>query len=271
MAKRRRSKKRKFDDGLNWPAAAAMFTVVVAIAGLIGFSVTTETFDVDEQTLCRLGQEPSAVLAVVIDSTDAIPSGPARRAYHSIMSAVDSSPSNTLIQVFKIEGSATQLASPIISICKPEDGSDVSVLNANPDDIRKVYSERFEAPLDDVLKNLIDEDSANQSPIIEAIQSASLSLFMPNESVADKRLIIASDFLQHSSIYSMYGGMPDYASFQKNAFASPLGRVDLYGSKVSLLVVPREIPVGAESDLIGFWNAFLANHRAAPGSSMEAL
>ena len=101
MARRRRSKKGKFDDGLNWPVAAAMFTVLVAIAGLIGFSVTSETFDVDEQTLC-MGQEPS--VWVVIDSTDAIPSGPARRAYHSIM-AVDSSPSNTLIQVFQIEGS----------------------------------------------------------------------------------------------------------------------------------------------------------------------
>ena len=271
MAKKKKSKKGKFDDGLNWPAVASIFLVVMAVATLIGISATSESFDIDENTLCRIGEQPSAVLGVIVDSTDSIPAGPSKRTYHEIMKAVGSSPSNTLIEVFKIEGSANRLAQPIISICKPDDGSDVSALNANPDFIRKVYSERFKEPLDAVLNDLIDEAPANQSPIIEAIQATSLSLFMPNQSVTDKRLIVASDFLQHSSIYSMYRGKPDHAAFQTSAFASPLGRVDLYGAKVNLLVVPRKMPVGNESDLIAFWNAFLANHRAAPGSSMEAL
>lgn len=271
MAKIKRSKKAKFDDGLNWPAIGLLILVLVAIGALIYVSSTSETYDINENDLCRIGEDPAAVLGVIVDSTDSIPAGPAQRTYHQIMDAVDGSPSNTLIQVFKIEGSAQELAKPIISICKPEDGVNASMLNANPAQIRETYNRKFVMPLDDVLRSLIDEMPADRSPIIEAIQATSLSLFMPHQSVADKRLIIASDFLQHSDIYSMYRGTPDYAAFQANAFSSPLGRIDLYGSQLSLLVVPRDIPLGRESDLIGFWNAFLANHRAGMGSSMEKL
>src|SRR3546814_3360226 len=55
------------------------------------------------------------------------------------------------------------------------------------------------------------------SPIMESIQSIAVSAFQGFGGDGAKRLIIASDMLQHGADYSQYGGKLDFAQFRQSA------------------------------------------------------
>jgi hypothetical protein len=269
MSRRGRRRKRS-SEGVNWVAMVVIGLVVAAVGVLFVVSVGSKPKRINELTLCVEDEAHPAVLAIIIDSTDSIPAGPARKIYQRINSSVESLPVNARIQLFEMRG-ATSLAEPLVDICKPDDGSNASQFTSNPEFIKKTYQEKFANPLQDSLRSLIDEEPQPSSPIIESIQSASLQLLMPNESVGEKRLIVASDFLQHSDLYSMYSEQPNAATYRERLLTSSVGTIDLYDAQVDFLVIPRAIPLGDRTDLTTFWSEFLMNHGAAFGSSLEPL
>ena len=268
---RRRGNSKKYGSETNWLAIIGSVVLVAAVAGLAMVSAFNETNTFNEDTLCLEGKPHPAVLGVIIDSTDAFPAAPAAKTYQKVVAAIDSLPSNSLIEIYKIEGSSGQLAEPIITICKPDDGKESNPWTENPQFVRSTYEGRFLGPFQTALKALIDEETANVSPIIESIQAASVNLFLPNSDVSDKRLIIASDFLQHSNLYSMYRSHPSFEDFRKSTLTSPLGAINLGGAEVSLLVIPRQVPIGDRANLVRFWGEFLAGSNASLGSSVEPL
>ena len=271
MARRARNQRRgRNKSQVNWLAVGIGIFVVAALGAMFLLSAGNAPKVLDDITLCIEGESHPATLGIIIDSTDAIPSAPAAKVYHLVTSAVAELPVNSRIKLFQIKGGSTFL-DPLVDICKPDDGADASQFTSSPAYIKKIYEERFSIPLDEALRNLIEAEPQNSSPIIEGIQAASVKSLMPFQSVAEKRLIIASDFLQHSTLYSMYRERPDLSEFTDQTQTSSLGRINLYGAKVDLLVIPRPIPNGNRSDLVTFWRDFLIQHNAALGSSLEPL
>lgn len=268
---RRRGNRKQYASQTNWLAIIGSALLVIAVAAMAIVSGLSETDSFNEDTLCLDGQSYSAVLGVLIDSTDSFPAAPAAKTYQKVVAEVDSLPSNSLIQIYKIEGSSGQLAEPIITICKPDDGKESNPWTENPQFVRSTYTGRFLQPFQSTLKTLMNEEAASESPIIESIQAASINLFLSNADVSDKRLIIASDFLQHSNLYSMYESKPNFEDFRKSSLTSPIGLVDLDEADVSLFVIPRRVPVGDRSNLVRFWGEFLAGSNASLGSTVEPL
>ena len=121
---RRRGNSKKYGSETNWLAIIGSVVLVAAVAGLAMVSAFNETNTFNEDTLCLEGKPHPAVLGVIIDSTDAFPAAPAAKTYQKVVAAIDSLPSNSLIEIYKIEGSSGQLAEPIITICKPDDGKE---------------------------------------------------------------------------------------------------------------------------------------------------
>ena len=273
MARGRRSRSRRGRGGsdINWQALILGLGVLMAIATLGFLSATIEQKKINDVTLCIEGEAHPSILAIVIDATDSLPPGPAKRIYDKVQRAIAEAPMNTLIEVFEIKGSSQSLGSAALSICKPDDGEDASVWNSAPDYIKSIYSERFDQPLEEVFERLMSAAPANRSPIIETIQAASLSAFMPNQNVASKKLIIASDFLQHSELYSMYSREPDFSEYRSLTLTSPLGTVKVYGAEVEMLVIPRSIPKGGRADLVKFWTDFYGAAGWGLGSTVEPL
>ena len=265
--KRRR---RSSSSGINWLAVAIIIFVLTALAGMFKLAFDNEPKTLDEVTLCIKGEAHPATLGIIIDSTDSFPAAPAAKAFNIITTAVDQLPVNSRVQLFQIKGSS-DLLKPLVDICKPDDGSTASQLNSNPAYIKKLYRERFSTPLEQTLKRLIKAEPQSSSPIIESMQAASIQALMPFESTSNKRLIVASDFLQHSDLYSMYESKPNLQDFTDQSITSSLGRINFSGAKVDLLVIPRRIPNGSRGDLVSFWGDFLIQHNAALGSSWEPL
>src|SRR3546814_13411971 len=95
------------------------------------------------------------------------------------------------------------------------------------------------------------------SPIMESIQSIAVSAFQGFGGDGAKRLIIASDMLQHGADYSQYGGKLDFAQFRQSAQYRKL-RADLRGIEVEVFYLRRETRKSAQGAAhVQFWRDYL--------------
>ena len=265
-----RKRKRNARAGTVFPVFVAV-AAVSAVVALVYFSVSQQPAVYDEDTLCLVGEPPSAVLAIVIDGTDGIPSVIARKAVSGIKEAVNMAAPNTLVNLYTISASAGESMSPAVSLCKPRDGSDADELTECPGCMETRFEARFERPLRDILDSLMGAEPANQSPILESIKGAVVDSFVGANQGTGKKLLIVSDLLQHSSFYSFYGGVPSLEDFETALVSEGIGSMDLLGAEVHFLVVPRQRSADSFKEVAWFWRQFLTNQNAGLGSTWEPL
>jgi hypothetical protein len=147
----------------------------------------------------------------------------------------------------------------------------VSSITGNKNYSIKQYKERFLKPLKLQIDNLIEAKSSSTSPLIESMQSAIIESFEANTNTGEKRLIIVSDMIQHTGLYSFYKEKPSYKNFNEISTKSGEGIMRLDGITVEILIVARSFPKGTRGDIVRFWSLFLKNKGAANGSAMEPL
>lgn len=237
----------------------------------MALSVTNKPKAIDQNSLCRLEEANPVVLAILIDSTDSIPERSALKAKKLIDARIASLPANSRIELFEISGSRRSFVDPILSICKPVDGSTANALVENPEQLKKIFTDSFVAPFYARIDELLNSDASDSSPIIEAIDGAIIETFVGTSEASKKEMIVISDLLQHSDLYSFYQAKPSYKEFQSRLISSGQGNIDAGTAKVEFFVVPRKMPLGSRSDLLKFWADFLVSHNAGLGSSMEQL
>ena len=100
---------------------------------------------------------------------------------------------------------------------------------------------------------------------------AIIDSFEANTNTGEKRLIIVSDMIQHTGLYSFYKEKPSYKNFNEISTKSGEGIMRLDGITVEILIVARSFPKGTRGDIVRFWSLFLKNKGAANGSAMEPL
>lgn len=268
LGKNRRSKR---NNQRRTVAILSVVGLVIAIAGLGFASFWSQPSRLDPATLCIEGQPPAAIVSILVDTTDTLPTRSQAKAKAVIAEAIEAAPSNTLITVFGISSEAEEHIRPLLTICRPDDGSEASELTASPGLMKQRFEEGFFIPINTVFDRLLSAESSDSSPIIEAIESASVEALLPHKNVVNKRLIVISDFLQHSNVISFYRQPPHYPSFEQEARTAGLFNFDLVGASVSLLFVPRDIPKGERPDLVQFWTDLLRSHGAGFGTTLEPL
>lgn len=243
--------------------------IMVSILIYLNFQLKVES--VDQNTLCSLDKEPASVIAILIDATDSIPERTAREANIKLKNIIAKLPVNSEIAVYEISDKQNDHIRPIIKLCKPIDGSSSSVLTSNPEHIKYKFNERFFRPLEQSLESLIKGSDSKKTPLIEAIQSASIESFLPHEGVINKKLIVVSDFLQHSKNYSFYSKSPSFSEYLDKKRRLGLGKVDLTGVEVTFFVIPRSSTKIQRRSVIKFWREFIIENNASIGSNMEPL
>lgn len=238
------------------------------VVGILTFAFLKKPVTLDPNTLCQKGAEVSGSLAILIDNTDKITERSSRQAQIYLAKKIDALPENTLVSVFVMSEDSSSHISPLISRCRPADGKSASQFAQNPALMKKRFSEDFYTPLFETLNGLFDKEPANVSPILESLQSISIESFQPYSANVEKRLVVISDLLQHSAMYSMYSERPDYSSFA--AYTEKLGQntLSLRDIEVELLLLPREVPTGTRADVVDFWRSLITEKGAMIGSSM---
>jgi len=273
MARRGRNRRRG-GKGNSTLGKAFAFVTILAVLGAVGFlfylNMTTTVVKLDQTTMCPIGQPSSDVFAVLVDSTEALPEKSARQAVIKVRNTMDSAPINSKITLYSVRSGNESHAVPIASICKPDTGASASVLTANPTLMARNY-QKFIDRLDQHLASLVGQAGSDTSPIIESFQSAVIESFEGNPNTGGKSIIVISDMIQNSDLYSFYRVKPDFRSYLAQSRSTGRGALSLRGIKVEVLLVPRTPPIGTRQDLVRFWSEFLSEYGALSGSSLEPL
>lgn len=240
-----------------------IIVIIIGIIVLIGFVASflimeEKKITLHPETLC-----PTSGLiektVVIIDRTDPLTSfqNQELKVYlHDIKNGI---PIHSAISIYGMDKSTCAILEPEIFLCNPGRGKDKSPLLANPKLIEKIWEEKFSKRLDDVISRMMEPQTVGNSPIMEKIKAISVTEFIGNDNKnIKKNLIIVSDLMQNTSIYSHYKNFSfDFSLFKKsNAFQYL--QCDLTDVDVEILYVRRPDLVNVQGKKhILFWQSFI--------------
>jgi hypothetical protein len=169
----------------------------------IGFAATYHPSDIDKTTGCPRGnQAPAAHTLILVDATDKLAGAQLRNARSVIQTEYMWLPMGGQLTVRSLTQDP-EIAKEIV-ICRLDDGSHASGWDKNPKAVKRQFDQTVGAKLRAFYTDLEAAPLQDASPIMETA-SATFDRpdFAPN--VDARRLIIISDFAQHSGIASDYG------------------------------------------------------------------
>jgi hypothetical protein len=217
-------------------AILALVGGVLLLALFLGvrFWAEGQRVAIDEATLCpRSG--PTAVTAVLVDRSDPLGAQQSRRVRQVLDRAVAETPVGGMIALYLAEADEFQALPPLLALCNP--GSEANPLYQNPKRMRVRYEEQFKKRLDAVIDSLLLPSRRRTSPIMESIKAVCIDAFGAAPPGVALRLIVVSDFVQHSPIASHYRSRNFDTLLRDPKLAGVL--VDCKGAEVDMLYILR--------------------------------
>jgi hypothetical protein len=238
------SQKRKQADNA---AALRNIAIVVGLLTVIGFfwfrSVLSHRA-LDPETMCPT--QLASVTVLLVDVTDPMNLAQRQDFANQLDRLVDEIPRYGKLVIAKVDPVSDRLLAPVITRCNPGSASDTSDINGNPQRLEKLHQEKFVAPLNAAYDKLLAASGANRSPILESVQSITLTeLNKPSLGSIPKKLVVASDLLQNTDSVSFYRGLPEPKQF---VGGQPFSRVrtDLRHVDVELWMLQRNDSVSTQ-------------------------
>jgi hypothetical protein len=210
--------------------------VVLAVAGIY-FSVTSSRHALDPETLCP--PNPSTITVLLVDVTDPM-TAPQRQDFMNQLERLKNSiPRYGKLVIAKVDATSSKLLTPVIVKCNPGTAQDENEATGAPAKLQKRWEEQFSKPLSVAFESIARASGANQSPIMESIQSVALTEFeKPAVAKKPRTLIVASDLLQNTPGANFYKPLEEPQAFvQSLAFRK--ARTDLRGINVELWMLQR--------------------------------
>lgn len=242
-------KKRRRDDLL---AIGLGVACLAGLGGLVAWFVHSPSRERD-QLDCPTPAGPSSNDVLLLDASDRLSDLQRDWVRGKLDRWAENTPRGGRARVFTL-GSVSEPLKQEFDRCNPGDGRSESWLTANPARLRKRWNEAFDRPLRDALP--LQDSTQPASPLVEAIQRASVSAGLEPSFEPPRRLTVVSDLMQHSPAYSMYvsGCADPEATLDANARR---WSADLTGVAVTLLLVPREGPSCSPDALVRWWRHLL--------------
>lgn len=247
----------------------ALLALVISAAAGIGFIYfrAVSSYVPTGEDLCPLAG-PKAQILVLVDATDTLSSLTRSEIAQRLADLAASTPKGSRLDIRTLRNDDAR-TNAIFNLCNPGDGSDLDPLIANPEAARRKWEEGFSAPLEVALEASTGEGEADTSPIMAAIQQIAVERLT---STADRSipttLVVVSDMLENSSLFSMYRSGADYRSYAAspaaNAYAS-----NLTGAKVDVWLVRRDAAPADANALIDFWDRWFTDSGATVAHALR--
>lgn len=171
-------------------------TVIFLSLFMLTYKLKASANKYDHETLCRNdGDYPT--LKLLIDKTDPWTSQDKEKLAALIRRTRTRLAENERFTIFVLDETGTYSPSPVFDMCNPGRGDQASNIYENPRMVQQRFEEKFEAPLDSILTELLRPGVAPQSPLLEAIVAL-------KGSENKERLVIVSDMMQNSEAISFY-------------------------------------------------------------------
>ncbi len=249
---------------MSWQNIAGVFLI-----GAVGVGMATGTYlsvtlkESDSSAVCSA----DAHTMVAVDRTD--PLTPAQRVRFRIeMDRVLASlATGERLTIIPIEETVPSPLKPILSLCRPPDGSDAHWLYDNKKFFMRDFEAGFGLPLASATAMLEEPAQSPQSPILQTIKAiAELPTFA--SSVGRRRLIIISDMLENTTAYSQYrDGAQQYEQFHRSVFARQVSTT-LEGVAVRVVYLRNEQAVRHQ---VAMHRTFWQRYFESSGARVEGL
>lgn len=274
------AKKKKKKD---WDKAKGILLAVIGLLliGALGggwYWATNKQVKLDAATNCPVSG-PTAIHAILIDRSDPIQPLQAQQARLTIDRYVKNAKVGERFDLYVADGDAGKVLSAVSSVCNPGRGDQANELYQNPQMIQRQFEEKFLAPLNTTLGQLLSVATSQTSPILESIRAAAVSSFGTVEAgVIPLRLTIISDLVQNTPLYSNFRSEPNFADLAKRPEWRSL-QANLKGAKVDVMYLLRttatrnNLPIQNRPHQEFWFKVFDANgaDRSADGIKIDPL
>lgn len=237
-------------------------TLVTAVCAVVATALILrpDQVELDSATLCPT-DGPGSVTLILIDRTDRFGTVTKADIEVQLQNRLDATTAHEEIVLFAVNDTDTAVLAPIIQLCNPGAPRNVDPLIASKAIVERNWQQRFMEPMSGVLRELLVEERASRSPIMESIQSVSVTHFGTSSRRAiPRQLIIISDLLQNSSAWSLYTDPPDYERF-KSSFSSRGLNPDLRDVEIEMWLIQRNSRRQADQlAVIDFWSDWISEH-----------
>lgn len=259
MARRRRSRQKKQRNQaiLNFVLAG----LAVAIIGFSFFALQPEPYD--ELTLCEISDELPPHTAVIIDKTDEYSAQQAGLIAAIIRRTRDRLNVGERFTLFELDQYGQFDPRGEFSLCNPGRGDQVNALFQNPKRIEERFNEKFDRPLETILEDLVVPKEAPNSPVLEALARLGQTEAFSNRA-PERRIVIISDMLQNSDVFTAYGGggsIPDNMPDALTVADATMRRFgdSLDGVALEIRLIPRQRYVDMQRGALkDYWNQVFA-------------
>lgn len=261
MARRRRRRTHGATGAIVLGILLLVFTVAIAGGfGFLYFKASTQV-TLDETTLCPT-TGPTSITAVLVDVTDPISPVTETDLRNRFEELKDNVPVGGQIVIYELTDEAGKPKQAFIR-CNPGSGEQADELISNPRFIQKRWEDGFDAPMRQISEGIGTGNSGDQSPILGGIQTVNLEAFGNHDyAKLPKRLVVASDMIEHTSIFSMYRTGIAYDKFEATA-APQKYRTPLDNVVVEVWEFARPRVSFSATDLSEFWARWLKANGAS--------
>lgn len=258
MARRSRRRK-KGQSGLIAGAVGLGMLCIAILAGFAWMWSRSGRDQIDASTNCPLNG-PASLTAVLIDATDPISATTMADLKNEFRKAIGRVEPGGYVRIYTLNSDPGDLT-VMFDGCNPGDGATVDSWTNNPARRQRKWENAFGDPLSKLPDQIPNADSASQSPIMAGIQKIKLSLFDSSLAKQDsaKRLVVASDMIEHTSLYSQYRSGLDYQKYLNSAADRTYG-TSLDGVSVTVLYIDRTKKPFQTLDHAEFWTQWVQNH-----------
>lgn len=263
--KRKRNSYNK--DGLSRETLIAVFISAVAVFLIVGLVVinnqaTSASDQIDRATYCRK-DGAQEITVILIDHTDKINATQHAALEKRLWDVANGITKNSVIKVFDVDKITDHVLLPDIDLCNPGDETSVNELTGNKELAKKHYEKKFKEPMNQMLERIFNSNTADESPIMESLQSVVVTSFIGNTNkAAKKKLILVSDLLQYNKNFSLYKEVPDFEVYKDSPHWKSV-KSDMNGVEVEIFFLRRD---GADSiqttQLRNFWVKFFEGQGA---------
>lgn len=253
----------RHERGVVWGIVAVSITLLLLVGGgsvlyMKGRAASPAT---DPVTLCLVHAPPPEVVVVLLDVTDQL-SEPQRLEIRNHLTRVRNSLQRFgLVEVYTVDRLSRRVTEPVLHLCNPGTGADLSSIYQNPTLARRKWEAFADTLAHEIDKQLTTREMP-ASPIFEAIQSTALRTFgRADFDGVRKRLVIFSDLLQHvPGVFTMYQHVPSFESFKTDPYFANV-RADLQGVSVFIYYLARPMTTQGRAH-IRFWEEYFATQGA---------
>ncbi len=257
MARYRTRSEQRADAKKHRSMAVVIAILLAALAGGAWFLKAKHDKLAMDDHLCP--PNPASYLAVLVDVTDPMSLPQRQDLRNKLEDLKDDVRKGGKISIYKVDTANEKLLTPMLEVCNPGDASDVSEMSGDPKAVQKLWNEKFEKPLDAVFQQVTIASGSDTSPILQSIQSITLT-DLKDRKAKDKprRLIVISDLLQNTPGLSFYGRIPSTDEVV-NGREFATARTDLRGVDVELWMLQRaDYSKSQPRTLAELWDALVS-------------